>query len=158
MGIPGPWFDRLPHFRIGQTPSSGQELQSEYLVPFENGFAAVQAVEKLHERITPLLFVTELRAIAADQLWMSTAYGRLSLAIHFTWRPEWAAVRTLLPQIEERLRPFAPRPHWGKLFTLAPAELATRYERLRDFKALLAEVDPEGKFRNEFVERDLYGV
>ncbi len=156
LGIPGPWYDRLPHFRIGQTPSSGQELQTEYLVPYENGFDAVLAVEKLHERITPLLYVTELRTIAPDRLWMSTAYGRESLAIHFTWKPEWAGVRGLLPQIEEQLKPFAPRPHWGKLFTLAPKELETRYARLREFKALLMEHDPGGKFRNAFVDANLY--
>jgi alditol oxidase len=156
QGIPGPWYDRLPHFRIGQTPSSGQESQSEYLVPFEDGFKAVQAVEKLYERIGPHLFVTELRVIAADDLWMSTARGRLSLAVHFTWKPEWEAVQALLPAIEEQLRPFAPRPHWGKLFTMAPAELAQRYARLKEFKALLAEFDPSGKFRNEFVNANLY--
>jgi xylitol oxidase len=158
QGIPGPWYDRLPHFRIGQTPSSGQELQSEYLVPFEDGFKAVQAVEKLHERIGPHLFVTELRVIAADDLWMSTARERLSLAVHFTWKPEWDAVQALLPAIEEQLRPFAPRPHWGKLFTMTPAELATRYARLKEFQALLEEYDPSGKFRNEFVDGKLYGA
>ena len=156
MGIPGPWYDRLPHFRIGQTPSSGQELQTEYLVPFEDGFAAVLAVETLHARITPLLFVTELRTIAPDRLWMSTAYERASLAIHFTWKPQWDAVRALLPAIEEQLRPFAPRPHWGKLFTLPAKELEARYARLAEFKALLAQLDPSGKFRNEFVRANLY--
>jgi alditol oxidase len=156
FGIPGPWYDRLPHFRAGQTPSSGQELQSEYFVPFESGFAAVQAVEKLHARIWPLLFVTELRAVAADGLWMSMAEGRRSLAIHFTWKPQWDAVRALLPAIEEQLKPFAPRPHWGKLFTMAPREIQSRYARLAEFQALLAELDPTGKFRNEFVEKNLY--
>jgi alditol oxidase len=156
MGIPGPWYDRLPHFRIGQTPSSGQELQTEYLVPYEHGFEAVLAVEKLHARITPLLYVTELRTIAPDDLWMSTANGRASLAIHFTWKPEWAAVRALLPAIEEQLKPFAPRPHWGKLFMLAPKEIQAQYARLVEFKALCAEIDPEGKFRNAFVEKNLY--
>jgi alditol oxidase len=156
-GIPGPWYDRLPHFRIGQTPSSGQELQTEYLVPYEHGIEAVLAVEKLHAQITPLLFVTELRVIAADDLWMSTAYERQSLAIHFTWKPEWDAVRALLPQIEAALKPFGPRPHWGKLFTIPGSEIARAYPRTAEFKAMLArEFDPAGKFRNEFLERNLY--
>jgi alditol oxidase len=158
LGIPGPWYDRLPHFRIGQTPSSGHELQTEYLVPFDHGFAAVLAVEKLHARITPLLYVTELRTIAPDLLWMSTACERLSLAIHFTWKPEWEAVHALLPEIEAALRPFAPRPHWGKLFTLPSWELESRYARLREFKELLAQFDPQGKFRNEFVDANLYAL
>jgi alditol oxidase len=156
QGIPGPWYDRLPHFRIGQTPSSGHELQTEYLVPFEHGFDAILAVEKLRDRITPHLFVTELRTIAPDHLWMSTAYERLSLAIHFTWKPEWPAVRAVLPMIEAQLKPFAPRPHWGKLFTLPPKEIDASYARLLDFKALVNEYDPQGKFRNEFLASNLY--
>jgi len=156
LGIPGPWYDRLPHFRIGQTPSSGQELQTEYLVPYEHAYEAVLAVEKLRDRITPHLFITELRTIAADELWMSTAYQRMSLAIHFTWKPEWPAVNAVLPAIEEQLRPFAPRPHWGKLFTVPGAELEAQYARLGDFKALVKQLDPQGKFRNEFLAVNLY--
>jgi xylitol oxidase len=156
LGIPGPWYDRLPHFRIGQTPSSGQELQTEYLVPWASGFDAVLAVEKLREKIGPHLFVTELRTIAADRLWMSTAYQRASLAIHFTWKPQWPAVRQVLPLIEAQLRPFHPRPHWGKLFTLPAAQLEPCYTQLPIFRALAARYDPEGKFRNAFVRANLY--
>ena len=156
LGVPGPWYDRLPHFRIGQTPSSGQELQTEYLVPWASGWDAVLAVEKLRERIGPLIFITELRAVAADRLWMSTAYQRASLAIHFTWKPQWAAVRQVLPLIEAQLRPFHPRPHWGKLFTLPAAQLEPCYTQLPNFRALAARYDPQGKFRNAFVRVNLY--
>jgi xylitol oxidase len=156
LGIPGPWYERLPHFRMNFTPSSGQELQTEYFVPLEHGYEAVLAVEKLKDRITPHLLVTELRTIAADKLWMSMAYERASLAIHFTWKPDWPQVKEVLPQIEAALSPFAPRPHWAKLFTMAPAEVESRYARLGDFKALVKEFDPAGKFRNEFVDRNLY--
>jgi xylitol oxidase len=156
LGVPGPWYDRLPHFRIGQTPSSGQELQTEYLVPWEHGWEAVQAVEKLHDKIGPLLFITELRTIAADRLWMSTAYERPSLAIHFTWKPKWPGVRRVLPLIEAQLRPFEPRPHWGKLFTLPASQIEPRYAMLPRFKALAAHYDPKGKLRNRYVEANLY--
>jgi xylitol oxidase len=156
QGIPGPWYERLPHFRMNFTPSSGQELQTEYLVPYEHGFQAVLAVEKLRDRITPHLFITELRTIAADRLWMSTAYQRPSLAIHFTWKPEWPDVKQVLPLIEAQLEPFAPRPHWGKLFTLPPTQLQSRYARLREFEALLKQYDPAGKFRNTFIDTNLY--
>ncbi len=156
QGIPGPWYERLPHFRMNFTPSSGQELQSEYFVPFDRGYQAILAVEKLRDRITPHLFITELRTIAADDLWMSMAYKRRSLAIHFTWKPEWPEVKKVLPQIEAALEPFEPRPHWGKLFTLAPAKLEPRYPRLGDFKELARRFDPDGKFRNEFVQTNLY--
>ena len=156
MGIPGPWYERLPHFKMNFTPSSGRELQTEYLVPREHGYEAILAVEKLRDQITPHLFVTELRTIAADDLWMSTAYKRDSLAIHFTWKPEWGAVKQILPKIEAQLEPFGPRPHWAKLFTLSPAQLQAQYARLGEFKKLAVRFDAGGKFRNEFLERNLY--
>jgi xylitol oxidase len=155
-GIPGPWYDRLPHFRIGQTPSSGQELQTEYFVPWERGWEAVQAVEKLHEKIGPPLYITELRTIAADRLWMSMAYERPSLSIHFTWKPEWPRVREVLPLIEAQLKPFDPRPHWAKLFTLPASQIEPRYARLSQFRTLAARYDSTGKFRNRFVQTNLY--
>jgi xylitol oxidase len=157
QGIPGPWYERLPHFRMNFTPSSGRELQTEYLVPLEQGYAAVHAVESLRDQITPHLFISELRTIDADELWMSTAYKRPSLAIHFTWKPEWPEVSKVLPLIEQQLKPFGARPHWGKLFTMQPAVLEAQYAQLAAFKGLLKEVDPNGKFRNEFVDRNLYG-
>jgi xylitol oxidase len=156
QGIPGPWYERLPHFRMNFTPSSGRELQTEYFVPRERGYEAILAVEKLRDQITPHLFITELRTIAADGLWMSTAYRRDSLAIHFTWKPEWPEVSKILPLIEKQLEPFDPRPHWAKLFTLPPARLQAQYARLREFQALLKQYDPEAKFRNEFINKNLY--
>ncbi len=156
QGIPGPWYERLPHFRMNFTPSSGQELQTEYFVPFDRGFEAILAVEKLRDAITPHLFITELRTIAPDKLWMSMAYERRSLAIHFTWKPEWPAVRAVLPQIEAALEPFQARPHWGKLFTVGPERVQSRYARLGDFKNLIGGHDPSGKFRNDFINANLY--
>jgi len=156
QGIPGPWYERLPHFKMNFTPSSGRELQTEYFVPRDRGYEAILAVEKLRDSITPHLFVTELRTIAADDLWMSMAYQRPSLAIHFTWKPEWPEVRKILPMIEAQLEPFGVRPHWGKLFTLPPARLQSQYSRLQDFKASVKRYDPEGKFRNEFLSANLY--
>jgi xylitol oxidase len=156
QGIPGPWYERLPHFKMNFTPSSGRELQTEYFVPRDRGYEAIVAVEKLRDRITPHLFVTELRTIAADDLWMSMAYKRPSLAIHFTWKPEWPEVSKILPLIEAQLEPFGPRPHWGKLFTIPPAKLQAQYARLAEFKASVKHYDPEAKFRNEFLNTNLY--
>jgi xylitol oxidase len=156
QGIPGPWYERLPHFKMNFTPSSGRELQTEYFVPRDRGYEAILAVEKLRDRITPHLFVTELRTIAADDLWMSTAYQRPSMAIHFTWKPEWPEVRQILPLIEAQLEPFGPRPHWAKLFTIPPARIQAQYARLAEFKTSLKHYDPEGKFRNDFIDANLY--
>jgi xylitol oxidase len=138
------------------TPSSGRELQTEYFVPFSRGYEAILAVEKLRDHITPHLFITELRTIAADQLWMSMAYQRPSLAIHFTWKPEWPEVSKVLPLIEAQLEPFEPRPHWGKLFTMPPSRVQSGYIKLADFESLLKHHDPDGKFRNQFLSTNLY--
>ena len=156
MGIPGPWFERLPHFKMGFTPSSGKELQTEYFVPIGRAVEAIEAVSRLGKQINPHLFITEIRTIAADDLWMSPCHNQTSVAIHFTWKLETDAVLQLLPQIENELARFNPRPHWGKIFTMAPKILQSRYERLDDFKKLAAEFDPQGKFRNEFLEHNLY--
>ncbi len=153
----GPWYERLPHFKLNFTPSSGQELQTEFFVSFDRGYEAMREVETLRDRITPHLFITEIRAIAADDLWMSMAYRRPSLAIHFTWKPEWDAVLDLLPQIEAKLAPFSARPHWAKVFTMNAAQLHPLYSRLKDFAILTNEIDPSTKFRNAFLRDHLYG-
>ena len=157
MGIPGAWYERMPHFKTEFTPSSGAELQTEYFVPREHGYAAILAVEQLRDRITPLLFVSEFRTIAADDLWMSPCYQRPSLALHFTWKPDWPAVQKLLPRVEAQLAPFHPRPHWAKLFTMPATQIISSYPKSADFKTLVTECDPEGKFRNAFLETNLPG-
>jgi len=157
MGVPGPWYERMPHFKMGFTPSSGKELQSEYFVPHQHAVEAIMAIQQLGKSITPHLFISEIRTIAADDLWMSPAYQQDSVTLHFTWKQEWDAVSKLLPQIEQALAPFNPRPHWGKLFTMAPGTLDARYTKLADFKQLVAKYDPQGKFRNAFLEEKLYG-
>jgi xylitol oxidase len=157
MGVPGPWFDRLPHFRMGFTPSSGKELQAEYFVPRGKAVDAMLAIERLRDRISPHLFISEIRSIDADELWLSPCYKRPSVTIHFTWKPEWDSVRELLPVIEKELAPYDVRPHWGKLFTIKPATLQSRYERMGDFKDLARKYDPRGKFRNPFLATNLYG-
>ena len=157
MGIAGPWYERLPHFKMNFTPSSGAEMQTEYFVPREKGYAAILAVEELRDKITPHLFVTEFRTVAADDLWMSPCHQRPSMALHFTWKPEWPAVREILPLIEAKLAPFAVRPHWAKLFTIPPAQIQAQYPKLHDYKAVVAKYDPKGKFRNAFLEANIFG-
>jgi xylitol oxidase len=158
MGIPGPWYERLPHFKMNFTPSSGAELQTEYFVPRAKGFEAIRAVEQLRDQITPHLFITEFRTIAADQLWMSPAYQRDSMAIHFTWKPEWPEVKKILPQIEEKLAPFGARPHWAKLFTMKPTVFEGQYSRLNEYRGLVKRYDPNGRFRNDFLDTNVFGA
>lgn len=156
-GIPGPWHERLPHFRAEFTPSSGAELQSEYLLPRTDGPAALHALAGIRAAIAPVLQVCEVRTVAADEQWLSPAYGRDSVAFHFTWVPDTAAVLPVASLVERHLAPFAPRPHWGKVFTVPPAELRARWPRMLQFTALADELDPAAKFRNAFVRRVLGG-
>ncbi|MBV8828662.1 MAG: FAD-binding protein [Acidobacteriaceae bacterium] len=156
MGVPGPWYERLPHFRMGFTPSAGKELQTEYLLPRRHAVEAYLAVERLGAQISPHLLISEIRTMAADELWMSPAYRRPTVAIHFTWQQDWPAVSKLLPVIERELGPFQPRPHWGKLFTVPHSQLAARYERMPDFIDLCRRFDAQGKFRNDFLNTNLF--
>jgi xylitol oxidase len=155
LGVPGPWWDRLPHFRMGFTPSNGDEIQTEFLLPRANAVAAIEAVRELGDAIRPVLQVSELRTIAADELWLSPAQGRDSVAVHFTWVPDEAAVRAVLPDVEAALAPLDARPHWGKVFVAEADAVAPLYERLPDFLALAERLDPRGAFRNAWTERVL---
>jgi alditol oxidase len=155
LGVPGPWLDRLPHFRLGHKPSSGEELQSEYLVPRENAVEAIRRLRGAHARIAPLLHVSEIRSVAADDLWLSGAHGHDTVALHFTWRLDPAGVGALLPDLEAALLPLGARPHWGKVFAATAAELAARYPKWTDFAELRRAADPRGKFGNAYTERVL---
>lgn len=152
-GSPGPWHERLPHFRPGFVPSSGAELQSEYLVPRRHAVAALHALDALRADIAPVLQVCEVRTVAADRLWLSPAYGRETVGLHFTWVKDTAAVLPVLARIEQALAPCEPRPHWGKLSTTAPGQVRAAYPRMDDFRALAAAADPGGTFRNAFLTR-----
>jgi xylitol oxidase len=155
LGRPGLWSDRLPHFRMGFTPSNGDELQSEYLVPRAHAVAAIEAVRALAGRIGPVLQVCEIRTVAADRLWRSPQYGQDTIGIHFTWKPEQGAVEAVLVDVEHALSPFKARPHWGKLFLADGAAIAPLYERLPDFTRLVARLDPRGTFRNVWLKTHL---
>ncbi|MEV4776176.1 D-arabinono-1,4-lactone oxidase [Microbacterium sp. LWH12-1.2] len=151
-GVAGAWFQRLPHFKLEFTPSAGAEIQSEYLVPRTDAVAAIEAVRSLADRIAPLLLVNEIRTVKADELWLSSSSGTDAVGLHFTWKPDEAAVREFLPTLEAAL-PASARPHWGKVFTLDGAAVRARYPCWDDFAALAASFDPERRFVNEYLGR-----
>jgi xylitol oxidase len=157
LGRPGPWSDRLPHFRMGFTPSAGEELQSEYVVPREHAVAALEAVRGLADRVRPLLQVSEVRTVAADELWLSMNHRRDSVTIHFTWRLEPDGVRSLLPDLERALAPFRARPHWGKTFAGDATTIAGLYDRIPDFADLQERLDPRGAFRTPWLDEHVLG-
>ena len=153
FGVPGPWYDRLPHFKLAFTPSNGEEIQSEYLVPRDKATDAIRALLPLAEQIAPVLQVTELREVAADDLWLSGEYDTDVLGIHFTWKRDQPAVEAVLPAIEKALFPLGARPHWGKLFLDTEHVVPSLYPRFEDFRALVAKYDPHGVFRNAYLDR-----
>ncbi|MGW0846717.1 FAD-binding protein [Streptomyces sp. NPDC002787] len=151
FGVPGPWHERLPHFRAEFTPSSGDELQSEYLLPRSFAVEALHALDGIRHVVAPVLQVCEVRTMAADEQWIGPAHGRDTVALHFTWIADAGPVLPVVRRVEEVLAPLDARPHWGKVFTVPAAELRALYPRLGDFRALAEGLDPAGKFRNTFV-------
>lgn len=158
LGVPGPWSERLPHFRMGFTPSSGAEIQSEFIVPRSHAVSAIEAVLRLGPTLRPLTQVSEIRTIAADTLWMSPQYGQDTVAIHFTWKPEPERVTRALVELERTLARFEARPHWGKLFLAGAETIGPMYERLGEFAALLDRLDPRGAFRNDWLQARVLGT
>ncbi|MET8805341.1 FAD-binding protein [Streptomyces sp. NPDC004546] len=157
LGVPGPWHERLPHFRAEFTPSSGEEIQSEYLLPRSAALDALNAIDGIRETVAGVLQTCEVRTVAADTQWLSPAHGRDSVALHFTWVRDETAVLPVVRRLEEVLDAFDPRPHWGKVFETPSAVLRGRYARFADFRALVRHLDPSGTFANDFV-RDLLGL
>ncbi len=158
LGVPGPWSERLAHFKLEFTPSAGEELQSEFFVDFDQATAAIGALRAMGPELAPLLFVSEIRFIARDDLPMSPAFGSDIVAFHFTWRPMWEQVKEVLPRIEAALAPLGARPHLGKLFSMSPERLAEVYPRLSELREYAQNWDPQGKFLNEFLCSRVFGI
>lgn len=152
LGEAGDWHQRLSHFKLEFTPSVGEEIQTEFFIDRKDAAAAIEALTHLADDITPLLWITELRTIAADRIWLSGAYERDTLGIHFTWK-KLDAIYPVIEKVEVALRPFNYRPHWGKVFTADAQYLSTAYPKMSEFKALIAGLDPTKKFENTFTRR-----
>lgn len=157
LGVPGPWFHRLPHFRMEGTPASGDDVQAEFMVARSDAVAALTAIREIGPELKEAIWISEVRSMTGDDLWLSMAYGQDTIGIHFSFYSDPEAIDRMLPRIEAALAPFAPRPHWGKMFCATAEELAPRYPRLADFRALAARLDPRGAFRNEFLDRHVFG-
>ena len=157
LGFPGLWSDRLPHFRMGYTPSNGEEIQSEYLLPHRYTIEAIEALRALADEMRPILLVSEIRRVAADRLWMSMNYEEDSVGIHFTWKREPDAVQQMVAKIENTLAPFKARPHWGKVFHMTAEVIAPLYKRHSDFVHLAERLDSRGAFHNEWLRSRVLG-
>jgi xylitol oxidase len=155
LGVPGPWHERLPHFRAEFTPSSGQELQSEYLLSRQVAAGAFDAMASLGSLMAPVLQIAEIRTVAPDDLWLSPSFQRDTVALHFTWVKDTAAVTPVIAAMEQLLTPLGARPHWAKVFGMPPHLVRALYPRSADFQDLLCRYDPDGKFRNGFIDKYL---
>jgi xylitol oxidase len=155
FGVPGLWSDRLPHFKMGFTPSNGDEIQSEFHIPMDFAAAAVKAVAAIRDRFAHLVQITEFRAVAADTLWLSPQYQRETLSMHFTWIADPKAVDVAVRHVEEALSPFEALPHWGKVFS--KTHLGARYPMLAKFRTIRDRMDPGGKFSNDWLEEVVFG-
>ena len=151
-GVSAPWFEILPHFKMGFKPSTGKELQSEFFVHKDAGVNAIEAMQALGKQISPHLFVSEIRSVKADELWMSPAYKKDCIAIHTTWHQVDKVIAELIPLVQKALQPFDPIPHWAKLSSLSSSVLAKAYPRMNDFRELCSRFDPKKKFLNKYLE------
>lgn len=156
FGRPGPWHERLPHFRMEFSPSNGAEIQAEYFLPREEAARAIAVMRKQGDRLADLLMISEIRTIAADDLWLSPAHRGPQVGFHFTFRRDWEAIKRALPGIEAGLAPLGAVPHWGKVTTMAPEVIRPRYDKMHDFRQLARDTDPGGKFRNEYLDRMIF--
>ena len=156
LGVAGPWADRLSHFRLDAVPASGSELQAEYMVARRHAGAALKVLREFVQPYRRHLWISEIRTVAADDLWLSSAYGTDTVCLHFSWKMEPDVVAGILPLLEAALAPFDPRPHWAKLFVATARDLEPRYERLPDFRRLADRLDARGAFRNAFLERHVF--
>ncbi len=157
FGVPGPWCDRMPHFMVEAIGDAGSEMQAEYMVDRTDAVAGIRALKEISEVVRPYILAAEFRSVAPDDLWMSTAYQRETICLHYATVADPGVPNEMLPVVERTLEPFSPRPHWGKLFVASAEELAPRYPRMTDFRDLANRLDPEGKFRNEFLDRHVFG-
>ena len=157
FGVPGPWLERLPHFRPEVVPGPVGHLQSEYMVPRVNATEAIAKLRSIGERIERHLWTTEIRTMTADTLWLSPSYGEDRVGIHFSWRREPDAVRAITGEIEAMLLPLGARPHWGKIIHARADQLTPLYPKLSAFRELARSYDPGGKFRNNFLNVHVFG-
>jgi xylitol oxidase len=157
MGVPGAWCDRLPHFKVGAIGDAGDEMQAEYMVDRADAVPGIRALKELSDVVQPYILAAEFRSVAPDDLWLSSAYQRETICLHYATVADPRVPDEMLPAVERALEPFAPRPHWGKLFVATAEELAPRYPKMDDFRALANRLDPNGKFRNAFLDRHVFG-
>lgn len=129
--------------------------EMEYAIPLEAVPDAVREVRRLIERNGwRISFPIEVRAAAADDVWLSTAYGRETgyVAVHRYFRED---PREYFGAVEAIMLGLGGRPHWGKEHSLDAEALREAHPRFDDFLRVRDELDPERRFANPYLERVL---
>jgi FAD-linked oxidoreductase len=140
-------------FRIFASPRMVRFVEMEYAIPREHAAQAVSGTRSILERY-PVSFPLELRFVAADDALLSPSAGRDTayIAVHVFEGMAWEAP---FREFEAFMSGLGGRPHWGKLSFLSASELAPRYPAWEAFQAARRELDPEGRFTNEWAARVL---
>ncbi|WP_438855102.1 D-arabinono-1,4-lactone oxidase [Agromyces sp. M3QZ16-3] len=131
--------------------------EMEYAIPLEAIPEAFRAIRSLiAARGWRISFPVEVRAAASDGNWLSTAYGRETgyIAVHRYFRED---PTEYFAGVEEIMRSFGGRPHWGKMHTQTAESLREAYPRFDDFLAVRDRLDPDRRFSNPHLDRVLGG-
>jgi len=144
-----------PSHQVFVTPRRVRFVESEYAVPRESVLDVLAELRAAVPRLAhPVMFPVEVRVAAADDIWLSTAYGRDTayVAIHqyvgLPYREYFAAFESIAAAV-------GGRPHWGKMHTLDAKRLGELYPRFADFLRIRDETDQERRFANPYLEQVL---
>jgi L-gulono-1,4-lactone dehydrogenase len=142
-------------YRVFVTERRVRFREMEYALPVSDVPAALREVDALIEKKGwTISFPVEVRAAAADKLWMSTASGRATgyIAVHRYFRED---PTEYFAAVEDIMKAHGGRPHWGKMNTRTAADLAPAYPRFGDFLKVRDRLDPDRVFANAYLERVL---
>ncbi|OKH85995.1 FAD-linked oxidoreductase [Mycobacterium sp. ST-F2] len=141
--------------RVFTSPRRVRFREMEYAVPYESVGAAFDEVRAMiDERGWRIGFPIEVRAAAADENWLSTAYGRDTayIAVHRYVRDD---PTEYFAAVEQIMRRYDGRPHWGKMHGRTAADLRGSYPRFDDFLAVREKLDPSRTFANDYLQQVL---
>jgi len=141
--------------RVFTSPRRVRFKEMEYAVPREVGLKALKDVRRVIDASSWRIgFPVEIRSAPADDIALSTASGRDSMYLAFHV-PARADHRAYFAGVEQVLREYDGRPHWGKMHTLGAEDLAASYPRFEEFRALRDQLDPQRVFTNPYLQRVL---
>ena len=154
VGLPSAERERVDDsWRIFPTVRENRFNEMEYSVPAERGVECFLEVRELMRRKhTRVVWPVEYRTVAADEILISPAQGRstVAISIHQAAELPYAA---FFDDAERIFRRHHGRPHWAKMHSLTCRELKDVYPQWKRFQAVRSRLDPQGRFLNEHLRR-----